>query len=93
MSYASQPSAGSMSWRNAPNLVINENVTFDQECPACGRTLRVPVVALGQMVACRHCGRHFIARDRSLPAASDGPTLSALDRAEQLLLQLDGRIS
>lgn len=42
---------------------------FYQECPVCGRHLRIRVEHLGRELACTHCQGLFIARDPELPAA------------------------
>ncbi len=63
---------------------------FQQECPACGRTLQIMVVYLGKTVSCRHCRRMFIAQDSTMQVAWTGqPTLTALEKAERLLRQLE----
>jgi len=38
---------------------------FVQECPTCGRSLRVRIDLLGRSVACQHCQAQFLARDGS----------------------------
>jgi hypothetical protein len=48
---------------------------FYQECPICGRSLRVPVKYFGRQMACSHCegifqaGKDQIARDEETPVA------------------------
>lgn len=49
---------------------------FWQECPACGRTLRIRVEHLGCQVICRHCGRRFTALDETLCGAKCNAVLS-----------------
>lgn len=59
---------------------------FQQECPVCGRHLRVRVAYLGKLVACQHCGGKFRASDPDsgvLPPSDSGMAL--IERAEQLL--------
>ena len=34
---------------------------FYQECPVCGRSLRVPVKYFGREMCCTHCAGEFIA--------------------------------
>lgn len=34
---------------------------FYQECPTCGRSLRIPVKYFGLAMACTHCGGEFVA--------------------------------
>ncbi len=63
---------------------MSQRLVFIQECPTCGRRLRIRVEYLGRKVACSHCGGNLIARD---PAASE-PAAAASDlilRAERLL--------
>lgn len=63
---------------------------FHQECPACGRSLRILVIYLGKRVMCRHCHRHFVADDSTAPSLMiKGPT--TLERAEGLLRLLEQR--
>lgn len=38
-------------------------VCYHQDCPVCGRNLRIRVVLLGRRVYCQHCGGGFIASD------------------------------
>jgi hypothetical protein len=59
---------------------------FVQECPTCGRRLRVRVNYLGKRIACRHCGARLTACD---PQSPDYPpadsSLALLARVDQLL--------
>lgn len=65
---------------------------FFEECPTCGRALRVKVNYLGKKVVCEHCQGEFIACDRGNPRYSpDDRAPSLLDRATQLLEELDSR--
>jgi hypothetical protein len=65
---------------------------YTQECPTCGRSLRVRVAYLGRQVACQHCNARFAAID---PASTlDDPAdsgSSLLERADQLLETIDRR--
>lgn len=38
-------------------------VCYHQNCPVCGRNLRIRVMLLGRRVYCQHCGGGFIASD------------------------------
>jgi hypothetical protein len=38
---------------------------FNQACPTCGRTIRIPVHLLAGRLMCRHCQTPFIANDGS----------------------------
>jgi hypothetical protein len=65
---------------------------FDQECPTCGRRLRVPVQYLGKKVKCQHCRAPFEAWDKEsgiVPPTQTGVGL--LQRAEELLASAETR--
>jgi hypothetical protein len=42
---------------------------FYQECPVCGRHLRVRLEHLGRQLTCTHCQGSFTARDPEMPPA------------------------
>jgi len=65
---------------------------YVQECPTCGRSLRVRVAYLGRQVACQHCDARFVAVDpaSTLEDLSDSSS-SLLDRAAQLLETVERR--
>jgi hypothetical protein len=65
---------------------------YIQECPTCGRSLRVRVAYLGRQVACQHCDARFTAVDPAsvLEDVSDSSS-SLLDRAAQLLESVERR--
>jgi len=66
------------------------SVYFYQECPTCGRSLRIRVDFLGRDVACPHCRGHLIAADSSnSPSLSDSAIL--LHRADELIEQAERR--
>jgi hypothetical protein len=52
------------------------SVCYHQNCPVCGRNLRIRVRLLGRLVYCQHCGGGFTATDaREEPsAACEGPS-------------------
>ena len=60
---------------------------FDQECPTCGRHLKIRVAYLGKMVVCQHCQGRFQACDSVTSAAS------ALDSQNPLLQRADELLS
>ncbi len=65
---------------------------YTQECPTCGRSLRVRVAYLGKQVVCQHCDAGFTAVDPA--SALDEPEeigSTLLQRAEQLLETVDRR--
>ncbi len=63
------------------------SIFYIQECPICGRNLRVRVVYLGKRVVCKHCGSKFLAFDASSGESSSGSSI--LERADQLLATVD----
>ena len=65
---------------------------FYQECPTCGRALRVRINYLGKTVVCEHCQGSFTAQDpQNIAAEPEAHELSSLERAEELLARLDRR--
>jgi hypothetical protein len=51
---------------------------FFQECPTCGRTLRVAVKYFGRSMSCGHCGGEFLADPNSMRSTAPiDPTASA----------------
>ena len=48
---------------------MEHTVCYHQNCPVCGRTLKIGVMLLGRRVYCQHCGGRFIATDA---ATADG---------------------
>ena len=58
---------------------------FLQECPTCGRSLRIRVEYLGQQVACQHCGAKFQASDTHGASSSTDTGSEILRRADKLL--------
>ena len=70
----------------------NSVLYYTQECPTCGRSLRVRVAYLGKHVVCQHCDASFTALD---PASAledpDDSGSTLLQRAEQLLETVDRR--
>ena len=51
---------------------------FYQECPTCGRSLRVAVKYFGRVMSCGHCGGQFVANpDEMRSTAPIDPTASA----------------
>jgi len=45
---------------------MENSVHFYQQCPVCGRSLRIRVKLLGKTVYCQHCGGGFTSRDESM---------------------------
>ena len=63
---------------------MSQHLVFIQECPTCGRRLRIRVEYLGRKLACSHCRGKLIARD---PSGPEGGACGSemMVRAEQLL--------
>ena len=58
------------------------SVCYHQNCPVCGRNLRIRVRLLGRLVYCQHCGGGFTATD-----ACDGPsTAPAANRPQSAIV-------
>ena len=66
---------------------MHRSTYFNQECPICGRGLRVRVEYQGKNVYCQHCKGQFLACDPSgdVPEPSDSG-IGLLRRADELLL-------
>jgi hypothetical protein len=59
---------------------------FTQECPVCGRSLRIRVSYLGKRVHCCHCRGAFLAADPGQRDANQSTEVHPLlQRADQLL--------
>lgn len=48
-------------------------ISYHQNCPVCGRNLRIRVTLLGKRVYCQHCGGGFIATEASGGKSDAGP--------------------
>ena len=48
---------------------VENPVCYHQNCPVCGRNLRIRVMLLGRRVYCQHCGGGFIATDACVGAS------------------------
>lgn len=66
-----------------------EATYFVQECPTCGRSLRIRVEYLGKRLVCQHCHGALVASD--CPIA---PRLSVdlVQRASELIEQAERRL-
>ena len=70
---------------------------YEQECPTCGRMLRVRVSYLGKSVVCQHCHARFGACDpqscdpQSAAYASANSGIALLKRADELLESVAAR--
>ena len=58
-------------------------VCYHQNCPVCGRNLKIRVMLLGRRVYCQHCGGGFIATDScvgtSTPRVPNRPQSAFVD--------------
>ena len=65
---------------------MSNAVYYIQECPTCGRNLRIRVAYLGNRVVCQHCHGRFVASD---PLSGEPPPrdsgIGLLRRADILL--------
>jgi hypothetical protein len=64
---------------------------YTQECPTCGRSLRVRVAYLGKQVVCQHCDARFSAVDPASALEEDIRDSTLLERADLLLETIDRR--
>jgi hypothetical protein len=64
---------------------------YTQECPTCGRSLRVRVAYLGKQVVCQHCDAKFSAVDPASALEEDIRDSTLLERADLLLETIDRR--
>jgi len=70
--------------------MVRSPVFFHQQCPVCGRVVRVRVSLLGRQVFCQHCQGNFVASDSSMgggePSCAETPVVDDLiERANELL--------
>ena len=74
--------------------VMSTPTYFLQECPTCGRSLRISVQHLGAQVACKHCSARFQAcdLDSGLSPPEDSG-IGLLRRADELLHAVEKRRS
>lgn len=69
---------------------MSKPIYYMQECPTCGRNLRIRVEYLGRHVVCQHCNAEFTACDPA--SAAYPPTdsgIALLRRADELLASVD----
>ena len=73
---------------------MSKPVYYMQECPTCGRNLRIRVEYLGRQVVCQHCKSQFQACDpasAAYPPSDSG--IALLRRVDELLASVDERRS
>lgn len=58
---------------------------FVQQCPTCGRRLRVCVEYLGKTIQCRHCRGTLVACDSEHTPTRGDPRWALMQRVEELL--------
>jgi hypothetical protein len=67
---------------------------YYQECPVCGRQLRIRVDHLGRELACSHCHGSFIARDPAISKQVPAPSGDeATDSLSFQVISLQGQAS
>lgn len=76
-------------WIAFKEVGMAEATYFVQECPTCGRNLRIRVEYLGRSVVCQHCHRVLVARD---PVASGSFGHDLIERATELIDQAEKRL-
>lgn len=52
---------------------MSATTVFYQQCPVCGRNLRVPVKYFGREMSCSHCDGVFVAGQDQIPRADAAP--------------------
>jgi len=92
-----QDTANHISGRDVEQIMEPDSnpVCYHQNCPVCGRNLRIGVRLLGRRVYCQHCGGGFIASDAAtgtgVPTVADRPQSAIVDelieRAAVMLAQ------
>jgi hypothetical protein len=77
--------------------MVRSPVFFHQQCPVCGRVVRVRVSLLGRQVFCQHCQGSFVATDSSMgdlppttPVSPSAGTDDLIERANELLARAGG---
>lgn len=58
--------------------MYSNRLYFKQECPVCGRGMRVQIELLGKKVACGHCGAALLARGDGASAIPKSLSFSPL---------------
>ena len=58
---------------------------FVQQCPTCGRRLRVCVEYLGKQIQCRHCRGTLVARDPENDPSWGDSQSALMRRVDELL--------
>lgn len=77
--------------------MVRSPVFFHQQCPVCGRVVRVRVSLLGRQVYCQHCQGSFVATDSSMGGLPPTTTVvqsagtdDLIERANELLARAGG---
>ena len=71
-----------------------DSAFFVQECPTCGRKLRVRVEYLGRRLVCQHCRGALMAHGPgALPSRLGGDRSGLLARAEELIDEAQRRLA
>lgn len=64
-------------------------IFFVQQCPACGRRLRVCVEYLGKKIQCRHCRGTLVAYDPENEPSWEDSQSPSMRREEELVAVSD----
>lgn len=70
-----------------------DSAFFVQECPTCGRSLRVRVEYLGKRLICQHCRGSLMAHGPGEPHLTADDRQGLLARAGQLIDQAERRLA
>lgn len=70
-----------------------DSAFFVQECPTCGRSLRVRVEYLGKRLICQHCRGSLMAHGPGGPPLPADDRQGLLIRAGQLIDQAERRLA
>jgi hypothetical protein len=70
-----------------------QRMYFLQECPTCGRSLRIRVEYLGRFVNCQHCRGAFVASDPALAGGEVSRSALLMQRAAELVEMAEARKS
>ena len=70
-----------------------DSAFFVQECPTCGRNLRVRVEYLGRRLVCQHCRGALTAHGGGAPSPAADDRAGLLARADELIVQAQRRLA
>ncbi len=70
-----------------------DSAFFVQECPTCGRSLRVRVEYLGRRLTCQHCRGALTANGPGAALPTSGDRSDLLARADELIDRAERRLA